>query len=59
METTVSAVDAKRHFSDLLRRASEGERVTITNHGKPIARLMPIEPKSRERRLAAIEKIVG
>jgi prevent-host-death family protein len=40
--STVSAYDAKTHLSALLERARDGESITITKHGHPIARLVPI-----------------
>ncbi len=41
--TTVSVADAKARLSELLDRASQGEEVVITRHGKPVARLVPTE----------------
>ena len=38
---TVSAYEAKTHLSSLLERAEAGEEVTITKHGRPVARLLP------------------
>ena len=37
---TVGAFEAKTHLSALLDRVAHGEEVTITKHGKPIARLV-------------------
>jgi len=54
---TVGAYEAKTHFSELLVRAAAGEEITITKHGHPVAKLVPIQPgKSVESRRAAIEK---
>jgi prevent-host-death family protein len=54
---TVGAYEAKTHFSELLDRAAAGEEITITKHGHPVARLIPMQPgKSVESRRAAIEK---
>jgi prevent-host-death family protein len=39
---TVSAADANRHFSKLLREVQDGEVVTITSHGWPVARIAPV-----------------
>jgi prevent-host-death family protein len=47
----VGAYEAKTHLPALLERVQRGEQITITKHGKPIARLVPI------RRLRAIEKL--
>lgn len=40
--TSVGAYDAKTRLPELLRDVSRGEVVTITRHGAPIARLVPI-----------------
>jgi prevent-host-death family protein len=37
---TVGAFEAKTHLSALLEKVAGGEEVTITKHGKPIARLV-------------------
>jgi prevent-host-death family protein len=41
MEEAVSAADANRRFSLLLRGVREGHSYTVTSHGKPVARLIP------------------
>lgn len=41
--TVVGAYDAKTHLSELLERASQGERITITRHGTPVAMLGPVQ----------------
>lgn len=38
----VGAYQAKTHLSELLDRVEAGERITITRHGKPVARLVPM-----------------
>ena len=38
---TVSASDANRQFSALLQEVSHGAEVTVTSHGKPVARITP------------------
>ena len=53
-------LETKNNLSKLLQNMAQGEDVTITKHGKPIARLSPIEEKDegREKRvLAVIERI--
>ena len=48
----------KNHLTQYLRRTKQGEEVVVTERGKPIALLRPIESKrramSREARLAAL-----
>lgn len=39
---TIGAFAAKTHFSAILEEVEKGERVTITKHGRPVARLVPI-----------------
>jgi len=41
MDEAVSAADANRRFSLLLRGVREGRSYVVTNHGKPVARLIP------------------
>jgi prevent-host-death family protein len=41
--STIDLKDAKAGFSSLVDRALEGEFVTITRHGKPVAALVSIE----------------
>jgi prevent-host-death family protein len=38
----VGAYRAKTHLAELLSRVETGETVTITRHGKPVARLVPV-----------------
>ena len=49
---TIGAYEAKTHFSALLEKVEAGGEFTITKHGAPVARLVPIkkELSSTERR---------
>lgn len=48
----VSVFDAKAHLSRLLKDVERGEEITITRHGRPVARLVPVDDASvREREL--------
>jgi len=38
----VAVRELKDHLSEYLNRASAGEDVIVTSHGKPIARLAPL-----------------
>lgn len=54
-DLTISAAEANRQFSKLLRAVRDGRRVTITSHGQPVARLGPVEPDvtlAEQRRVA-------
>jgi len=41
----VNVHEAKTHLSRLLLRVAGGEEIIIARAGKPVARLVPIEPK--------------
>lgn len=45
---TVGAFEAKTHLSELLRAVERGETVIISRHGKPVARLGPIQPDNKD-----------
>jgi prevent-host-death family protein len=56
--TTVGAYEAKTHLSELLEKVEAGEEITITKHGAPVARLVPVKKEAtQEERVAAIERI--
>ena len=44
--THVGAFEAKTHLSSLLDQVAVGKEITITKHGNPVARLVPIEPEA-------------
>ena len=44
---TVGSYEAKTNLAQLLERVARGETITITRHGVPVARLVPIEDKRR------------
>lgn len=41
MDKTISAADANRRFSELLRTVKKGRSVIITSHGSPVAKITP------------------
>lgn len=54
---SVGAYEAKTHFSELLDKVEAGEEITITKHGTPVARLVPVKKTyTPEERRAAIAK---
>lgn len=40
----VNIHEAKTHLSQLLKRVAAGEEIIIARGGRPVARLVPIEP---------------
>lgn len=51
-ETAISAADANRTFSELLRGVREGRSYVVTSHGKPVARILPYEGADPDRHAA-------
>jgi prevent-host-death family protein len=47
---TVNIHTAKTHLSRLLNQVAAGEDVVIAKAGKPVARLVPFEPRREPRR---------
>jgi prevent-host-death family protein len=47
MEKTVSAADANRRFSELLRAVQKGRTVVVTSYGKPVAKITPVAGDDR------------
>ena len=48
----IGAYEAKTHLPKLLDRVARGERLTITRHGKPVARLVPVATDQEQAREA-------
>ena len=51
---TVGSYEAKTHLPRLLERVERGETITITRHGKPVARLVPAAPMAARPEIAAV-----
>lgn len=47
MQKTVSAADANRRFSELLRTVKAGRSVVVTSHGRPVAKIVPVVEDER------------
>lgn len=41
MDEAVSAADANRKFSSILRSVRDGNSYVVTSHGRPVARIVP------------------
>ena len=53
----IGAYEAKTHLPRLLDRVARGESLTITRHGRPVARLVPVAGE-REQAEEAAARIV-
>lgn len=47
MDKAISAADANRRFSELLRTVKKGGSVIITSHGTPVAKITPVVEDER------------
>lgn len=56
--TTVGAYEAKTHLSELLDKVHAGIEITITRHGAPVAKLVPVKKEiTPDERAQAIQRI--
>lgn len=55
MVASVTALEAKTRFGQLLDRVLQGEEVVVTRHDKPVARILPAGRPAREEVRAAAE----
>ena len=63
MDRAVTASEANRSFSELLRQAEQGEKIAITRHGRVVAMLSPpaadTEAEDRARREKAFAALIA
>jgi prevent-host-death family protein len=50
---SVGAYEAKTHLAELLDNVMGGQRYVITRHGRPVARLIPVEAVAQGGAVAA------
>jgi prevent-host-death family protein len=55
MSTIVNVHQAKTHLSRLLDEVAAGAEVIIAKAGKPVARLVPLEPVVRRTKLGLLQ----
>ena len=53
----IGAFEAKNRLSELLVAVENGEEVTITKHGRPVAKLVPFTAHDQARVAAAISAL--
>jgi prevent-host-death family protein len=54
----IGAFEAKNRLSELLDAAENGEVVVITKHGRPVAKLVPVEQFDRAKAREAAEWLI-
>lgn len=55
----IGSYDAKTKLPEILRKVSEGHSFTITNHGRPVADLIPCQISRYQSVQAAIDNILA
>ena len=58
MNKIVTASEANRQFSKLLRNVGKGNSYTITSHGEPVATLAPSPAKLKKEQEAAKKRLM-
>ena len=53
----IGAFEAKNRLSELLVAVENGEEVMITRHGRPVAKLVPVNALDQARVAAAISEL--
>lgn len=54
-EPSVGLRELRHHTSDVIARVRRGETIEVTEHGTPVARLVPIDRPERPAILARLE----
>jgi prevent-host-death family protein len=49
MDKSISAAEANRKFSEVLRGVREGRSYVVTSHGRPVARIAPVDGEEHRR----------
>ena len=52
----VGVYEARSRLSELLEKVKTGQEIVITNHGEPVARLVPIRSRDREEMRTLVEE---
>jgi prevent-host-death family protein len=54
MDRAISASEANQQFSRVLREVADGESYTVTSRGRPVARIVPIDPEAKSGKFTAL-----
>jgi prevent-host-death family protein len=54
VEKQVNVYEAKTQFSKLLQQVEAGDEIVIARHGKPVARLVPLQRSATPRQLGLL-----
>lgn len=59
MPPAINIHEAKTHLSRLVEQASAGEEIIIAKAGKPMARLVPLAPVVKAKKLGLLRGKIG
>ena len=62
MDKTISAAEANRRFSRVLREVGRGQTYVVTSHGRPVAKIAPLAANDSVRakaRKALLQRLRG
>lgn len=58
--TSIGVYEAKTHFSEYAERAAHGEEITITRHGVPFFRWVPVDQQRNQEAVnAAVDDLLA
>ena len=57
--TEIGAFEAKTKLSEILRKVEQGERFTITVHGRAVADVVPAHTRTSPHREAALARLMN
>ncbi|HLY55305.1 MAG TPA: type II toxin-antitoxin system prevent-host-death family antitoxin [Stellaceae bacterium] len=58
MEEVISAAEANRRFSNVLRGVRSGRSYVVTSHGTPVARIVPVTDESLNAAREAAKRVL-
>jgi prevent-host-death family protein len=58
MSRTITATEANRRFSEILRDVANGESFTVTSRGRSIAHIAPVELADQHKRMKRLQAYV-
>lgn len=56
--TIISVSEARKRFSELLDRVTQGEHITISRRGRPVAEVIPLHTQSQMTTDEAVDRLV-
>ena len=58
MDRAITASDASKRFSEMLRDVASGESFTVMSRGRAVARVLPVDKTGHQKSVARLLKFV-